>query len=418
MSKFLNFISSILLIIIGIALIYSYESVLFLVGLVMVVTLIMMIIRSVIQFMGKDEPKKAFMRIIVLTIFTVVFAIQPWFYTYALPNIYGWWALLNSLLLFFNYFVSIKDHHNHSWVVLLNALITLVFSVSLIFATRKYFSIFILIAGVYSLYMGIGQLLPLIFPKWKTNVKLPLALSYLLSPALIRWINSKVEDGTYGEEDVKITPNTKYKLEVFVYVKETGYEMSGHCNISFKGKTYAYGAYDYKTRRLHGLTGDGVLVVCDRDEYLKHMVLNEHKTAISFGLEIDENEEKQIQERIDELMSRSFEFPSDAELLERNEPIDSEAKDILSRMYRGAGAKFYHFHHGMFKTYSLVYTNCVYITNHLIKNKDIDLIDARGLITPGAYFGFLNNQYELKTGKVTSRTLFKDLEYYNSNFKK
>lgn len=409
-------IAGVILIVTGIFLTYSYQTIIEAARMLSIVALAMVGISHVIHALRQIDVRKSLLLAAVSFVLMVLFAVWPMVFTLLHPRLFGWWALINAVAIAISVVIAFRDHHPHSLWVLINGVITLIFGLLLTTSPGRYIDWYMFLAGAYLIYLGIGWILPVILPKWTTQVKMPVFVSFLLSPIMIRKIDRMIDRGQLRKEQMQVQPNTTYPLEVFLFIKETGYEMLGHCNIAFKGKSYVYGAYDHMTRRLHGITGDGVLVVADRDQFVKHVIENEHKTIISFGIELTPKQEQIIQDRIDSLMARSYSFMCDAEKTEKGLPVSGNGQDILSRMYRHTDAMFYHFHEGIFHTYSLFYTNCVYMTNYLIRNQQLDLFEVRGLITPGAYYCFLNNQYELQTGIVKSKQLFKDYEYYKEVF--
>ncbi|MGN1054332.1 MAG: hypothetical protein ACI4P1_03545, partial [Erysipelotrichaceae bacterium] len=65
------------------------------------------------------------------------------------------------------------------------------------------------------------------------------------------------------------------------------------------------------------------------------------------------------------------------------------ADDYISDVYKDTGCELYKFKRGKFKTYFVFTTNCVGITDYLIRNKEIDLLNMSGIVSPGTYLNFL-----------------------------
>ncbi len=409
----LSVLIALLLITAGIQMLVNYKIFVSYAGYLVIAALAIMALRNLVDLFTKPNKLSYGLLLLVEITFLTLFAIQPYFYFLIYPQLYGWWALINGIALSISFVIAYRDKLPFTFWTFLNAIINLAAGVLFIFTAERHLKLFSLFGGIYLIYLGVGSLMPLIFPKWWLSVKLPLSLSIFVTPTIIAWVNRAVKTGKMTAEDLAPKKNDKYPLEVFVYIKPKGKSILGHVNIAFQGKTYAYGAYDYKTRRLFGLTGDGVLEVTDRDAYVNQMVVKEGETAVCFGIDLDPAQIRMISDRIEALMKRTIPFSCDYEIKEQGlpQPYKDPPVDILSRLYSGAKqTKFYHFIPGQFHTYSLIFTNCVYLTNYLIKNKNLALFDTRGLITPGNYFGFLNEKYEMKDPTVVSRQIFRHLK--------
>ncbi|MCI5774810.1 MAG: hypothetical protein MR210_09625 [Erysipelotrichaceae bacterium] len=195
-------------------------------------------------------------------------------------------------------------------------------------------------------------------------------------------------------------------LEVLIYLKSDGPESFGHVDISFNGLIYSYGCHDAHHRHLGGTFGDGVLIIAHRDKFIKQ-AMDDNKMIISYAFTLTDAEKKIIQERIDELCLRSIPWSCDAKLaLEQKQDV-STINDYPSRVYKATGAMMYKFTKGKFKTYFVLSTNCVLLSDYLVRTPDLNLINLSGIVTPGSYLKFLNEEYLLNSPLLWRRLVYK-----------
>lgn len=177
-------------------------------------------------------------------------------------------------------------------------------------------------------------------------------------------------------------------------------------DFSYQGQTYSYGAFDYHTSRLWGTVADGVLIVADRDKFLKHGNVFKEAVIVKYGLKLNAEQKSIIESRIAELLSRTKRFYSDAELDEQKGQMASNYDSYLANVYLSTRAKTYKFTHGKFKTYFVMSTNCVNLASYVLQMKNLDVINIKGLITPGTYLNYLNNEYLSHSKIVVSRYVY------------
>ena len=196
-----------------------------------------------------------------------------------------------------------------------------------------------------------------------------------------------------------ITTKETPDLWVYFYLKDTGMEIFGHVDIAYKDTIYSYGCHDPHNRRLMGTLGDGVLIVSDRESFIRTNAEVDHKIVLGYGLYLKEKEKAVLEEKIQGLMARTTPWHCDAELYK-----DDTIHDYASRMWKGTHCQFYKFTEGKFHTYFVASTNCVLLADTLIRNKELSLVTLTGFIAPGAYLTFLNQEY--KAGRIAARTIY------------
>ena len=81
-------------------------------------------------------------------------------------------------------------------------------------------------------------------------------------------------------------------------------------------------------------------------------------------------------------------------------------------MITQVNAKFYNFNKSSYKTYVLLSTNCVKLVDNVLVASGGDILRLNGVITPGAYYYHLNNEYKKKKTFGNSESLFQYIINY------
>ena len=76
--------------------------------------------------------------------------------------------------------------------------------------------------------------------------------------------------------------------------------------------------------------------------------------------------------------------------------------DYGCRLHYRTGAKFYKIRKGRFKTYWVLGENCVVFADLMLGLIGADILSMRGVITPGTYFDYLQEEYEKENSPVVS----------------
>ena len=241
----------------------------------------------------------------------------------------------------------------------------------------------------------------------KFYLSIPTILGALLPPHLMKVILSKSEIEQRSEEFDAIKDNIECELEVLVHVAKSGPAQLGHCDLVYQGVVLSYGCYDPHTRHLFGTYGDGVVLLADRDEYLYNCLERENKVLVCFGIALN----KKQKESLDQALITSFEkfvpFESDENLRSKGIELDRACDDYLSRVSRNVEfARYYKISEGRYKTFFVFYSNCVSYVSKLLSAVGLRLFDFSGIISPGAYFDFLNSEFKSSKGHVVSRKVY------------
>ena len=321
-----------------------------------------------------------------------------------IPYVVGWWALLISLIQFINYYVYRKDCLRGAFYRFLLAIISLGIGLYLILNPMGMLPILTSVAGIYliissiiSIFAGIKEIMSDALRKKitkHTNISVPIFLAAIIPMRAFMSINTLKKQNIKNSED--------FDFEVFIYLKGHGPESLGHVDIAYKGKIFSYGLHDPQNRSLHGTLGDGVLIVADRGSFLKQHIEVEKKLIISYGIKLSDIQKKVIEKRITNLMERAIDWKCSLANL------NADASDYASRVFKATDAKMYKFSQGKFRTYFVFSTNCVLLADHIARSKELALFDFNGMVSPGSYISFLNNEYLRPTSSVVSRIIMGD----------
>lgn len=259
-------------------------------------------------------------------------------------------------------------------------------------------------AGIFFILYGLEGILvflrhhhPDSFIARRSNLSLALPMLFSAFYPLRACISIKALEKRIADE--QHIPKQKPDLWVYFYLKDTGMEIFGHVDIAYKDTIYSYGCHDPHNRRLMGTLGDGVLIVSDRESFIRTNAEVDHKIVLGYGLYLNDTQKAVLERKIQELMDRATPWHCDAEIKK-----DDTIHDYASRMWKGTHCQFYKFTEGKFRTYFVASTNCVLLADTLIRNKELSLVTLTGFIAPGAYLTFLNQEY--KAGRIAARTIY------------
>ena len=242
---------------------------------------------------------------------------------------------------------------------------------------------------------------------WKRGfrISLPPVISAFIPEWLIRSINKSLQQG----EPLKLAEaktGQEPRLKVMVHVGPEGFQKIGHITFSYDGIVYSYGNYDDESHRLNGTIGDGVWFNVPLADYVPNVMHYENNSLFEFGIRLDEKQEEAVHRVLQELYDRSFRWYT---RLEREDGYDRFSEfegDYPSRLHYRTGAKMYKFKRGKYKTYWALGDNCAAFTDLILGKLGADALSIRGIISPGTYLDFLQNEYERPGSPVITRKTY------------
>lgn len=345
-----------------------------------------------------------------LSIFNLVSGIillfSPSFFPVYMYLFSGLWMLGASLLFAIDAWVRNHDGQPGAMRRMLFAIYGTLIAIFLLFGRQLNIKVEILsiTAGIFFILYGLEGILvflrhhhPDSFIARRSNLSLALPMLFSAFYPLRACISIKALEKRIADE--QHIPKQKPDLWVYFYLKDTGMEIFGHVDIAYKDTIYSYGCHDPHNRRLMGTLGDGVLIVSDRESFIRTNAEVDHKIVLGYGLYLNDTQKAVLERKIQELMDRATPWHCDAEIKK-----DDTIHDYASRMWKGTHCQFYKFTEGKFRTYFVASTNCVLLADTLIRNKELSLVTLTGFIAPGAYLTFLNQEY--KAGRIAARTIY------------
>lgn len=372
----------------------------------------------IMNFFKVDHRLNQLIDIIVWTVAIVFAFLYPETFFMILPRLVGAWILLHAIVKIIVMWIKHHDHLSipiHSFLYLLGDLAMCFFLITSPVQHELFISIFM---GGYFIIYGGNTLLDLIreitpvgsgaMLDDKIRLSVPPVVSVIIPPHLMATLLNKDKEEQVKEHFEAIKNDIPVDMEVLIHLAPSGPAMLGHADLVYRGYAMSYGCYDPHTRHLCGTMGDGVVIIAPRDTYMHNCLVNENKVLISFGISLNAKQKERLNKRLLEVFTNFTDFQSDEDLRLMNKPYEGACDDYLSRVRRTSPkACFYKIKEGKLKTFFVVSSNCVYFLSTIISAIGLHLVDLSGIISPGAYYDFLNKQFKSSKGFVVSRKLYR-----------
>lgn len=275
----------------------------------------------------------------------------------------------------------------------------------------------LMLLGFYLLVLGISNIRDGIFfdayhenPKLKRRmrVSLPIFVTALIPINTLRKVNAFLATNTDESAEQaydRIKTGKTVEIEVFIHTSESSLPLAiGHVDICYQRKVISFGSYDPTSERLFGTIGDGVLFKADREKYIELCKTESQKTLFGYGLDLTEEQEKAIQERLAEIDQLLIPWEPSKET-----SLDKEGKPQHTYSYllqRDADAQLYKFKSSKFKTYFVLSTNCVLLADSIIGRAGTDILSPQVFIAPGTYQDYLDKEYDKPNSLVVSKLIY------------
>ena len=265
--------------------------------------------------------------------------------------------------------------------------------------------------GLYFLVMGIRFFMNALpgtgkTYRWKRGMRimLPPVISAILPDWFLQRINESIKK---GEPLVLHEQKTRKKpqLQVMVHVGPKGFQKIGHISFAYKGVVYSYGNYDSDSFRLNGTIGDGVFFNAAVEDYIPNMLQVENNTIFEYGILLDEKQEKSVERELASMRNNSYRWYTKIERGDGYDEFRRYEADYPSRLHYRSGAKMYKFKGGKFRTYWALGDNCAAFADVVLGALGADVLNIRGIISPGTYLDFLQTEYQRVNSPVITRTI-------------
>lgn len=373
--------------------------------------------RSIARNDNKKKLIEIIIRIFLDFLFTMLLLYKMDIILASATIILGIYILVHSLLHLLNYILYRVYNIGSRIRLLFNYIVTFILGIILVISPVKNMFLTYLILGIYLIFLGLSKLNDLIIEvmpiktsnkiKSKVIIQMPVLFAMLIPKRLIKSINSilKVDDEYpmfYSKKEEKAVD-----LEVLIHLAESGSASFGHVEISFEGKTYSFGNYDAHSRMFFDLIGDGVICIADRDAYLNYALENKDRYVVSFGLNLTDKQKQIVKDRINKLINfNTKDYYPDLELYQQGKLPKNNYNDMSSEIYRYANGRFKKIVKGRNKKFFVLKTNCVMVANSILTGINGNLVTINGIISPGSYYDYFNNEFLKKNSIVVSRIVY------------
>ncbi|MEG0495712.1 MAG: DUF308 domain-containing protein [Eubacterium sp.] len=372
---------------------------------------------------GQGEVLEAFVNLgFAIVLFMFRFPLAKY-----IPDFFALWILLNSIIRLMSAVTYLKDGVPNYGAYFINGFLTLVFGLFLLLNNRINILGFSLIAGIYLIWYGVTMLFDALNEEKtqqkmsagakkmqrKLRIAIPPIIGGLLPRRLLKEYDAKVasEDAnTYIQEQNVVIQEKKgvvpYNVEILVHLSKKFMESFGHVDLILGNQAISYGNFDSHSFRLFGIISDGLLFKCNKDRYLQQSVYHDNQVLIGFKVKFNDDELKQIEKNFEKLQENMTEWYCDTQLMEQGFLEKGIYEDTADIIYKTSDALFYKFKKGTLKTYFALDTNCVKVADSIFENTFFDKPAIPGIVTPGAYYQFLENEL-LKVGtKVYEKHIY------------
>lgn len=276
--------------------------------------------------------------------------------------------------------------------------------------------------GLYLLIYGVCKILNFVFitlaydDNNKLYLPIPVLFTAFIPRRLLKLIGIKIKNNDDKEFDFNKN-NKPSDIEVVIHLAKNGTSSFGHIEVAYKNKIYSYGNYDKHSRSLFGGIGDGVVLVADKDKYIKYCVMNKNRYIVVFGLTLSDKEKQIVEKRIKKLLTENtIDYYPDQQLYEQGRLESGNYVDMSSEIYKLANGKFKKITAGKHKKFFVLKTNCAMVANYILSSVDKKIVAINGIITPGTYYNYLNERLMLNKTNVISRKIY-TREYYEPKLK-
>lgn len=354
-------------------------------------------------------------------LFVLVLSLFPGIPLSIIPIVFGLYMLLNAIVRLLTFIALVKNNASGKIKEFIMMIIYLTIGIPMLFAPIQSIELLLKIIGIYLILLGttyikdfVSSLVPRKY-KNKLNrrirISLPVLFEAIIPYQVLKEINqymNKTDDDKIIKNLTSNKENIEPDMEVFVHTSERGYNRFGHVDLYFDGEVISYGNYDCDSKKYFDMFGDGVLFTTNsKDKYIPFCIKESDKTIFGFGLKLTDKQKNNIRKHLNKMRENLYEwdpsYKKNINCKDRN-----KYDDYSSRLYRKTKANFYKFKSGRFKTYFIVGINCCLLADQIIGKSGSDILKMNGIITPGAYYEYLNNEFYKNNSMVITKTVYNE----------
>lgn len=360
-------------------------------------------------FAKRDEHRPSLFHALLMLGFAILLSIHTGFIASSASLVFAVWISINAIAKYIYAYQLWKTKSRGKIRTLLQGMLYTLFAITIFSDLTGSAVPLSWLLGLYSLVSSFFALIDAIREllgtdlngkrvKQRVRFKPPVLLTALLPMRFLRMMDDpdeEVEVAKWTRQETALN-NPQPDLEIFLHLGKNAAFGFGHMDIALEGKAYSFGNYDNESSRLFGAFADGVFLEADRDKYLKYVLTHEKQRMIGYGVVLSELQKAAVLKKINAFLYQSKRWYPSAEKTPEPKLMEQEAQ-----------AEFYKIGQGPFKTYNVLTTNCVAVTNMLSGRGGVDLMNPQGIITPGTYSEFLDRQFRRKKSIVVSRTVYR-----------
>lgn len=383
-------------------------------------------IMSLINFISKqghltEKRKKTFLfSAVINTLMGVLVLVMPQLSFRLTVIIFALYILLNGASKLADFIIRKINRQHGGWLDFLAFVFFLTFSIILFFSNKST-NAFLITAGIYCIMYGVSTLsdfVARVVPqkaktaiKRKIRISLPVFISTFIPLGTLRYINEyiTVNDELPELQGPERNDNNPPDIEVMVHVSNNGSGKIGHLDFCIDGEVISYGNHDWSSHKLFAVFGDGILFTAEKERYLDFSVTHDRKMVFSYGFRLTPEQLSSVKEEINKLKSLTVPWKAPFERAQEENPKTAKLTDFhdyCSKLWFGTRAKFFKFKKGKFKTYSVLSTNCVLLTDTILGKAGADIVFINGIASPGIYYDYLEKLYMSPNSAVISKKIY------------
>ena len=317
------------------------------------------------------------------------------------------YLILISLIKISTFIVYKLNKTRGFYRLLTSGLIDLLFAIIIITNLKRSVRFLTFIFGLYFIAIAFQYMIDWFFEYHKRdnrNRSFRWTIPTIFSIFIPYTVSTRINRSLTNNQDFNKIDN-KVDLEILISVKDSNIGKFGHADFIFNDKVYSYGNYDEDSKKFFDTVGDGTLIVAsNKKKYINFCIDNSKKTFFDFGISLTDIQKQKVEEKINAIMNDTYLWKCKQELNPKE-----EYTDYGSKLWRNTKCKYYKFNSkSKYKTYYVMWTNCVKVIDEILRVTGSPIIRLNGVITPGTYYYFLNEEYNKKNSNVISKKVIGD----------
>lgn len=323
-----------------------------------------------------------------------------------IPFVFSIYLLFNSLVKLVNYLILKKVKLYSRFKELFFFLFFIILSFVFMIYPYDRLDIFVMIIGIYFIVVGFSKINDFLMDILPDNIKLkikrrikitlPVFLDAFIPQAVLKNINKINNLDDFNKYDTN--------LKILIHLSDYGVNQFGHMDIIIDGIIYSYGNYDRNSRKLFATLGDGVLFKTkNKKNYINFCLSHNRETIIEYGIKTTDKQMEKLNFQLNKVLNDSYKWYP---------PVVSK-KNVkklyyADKIYNATKASFYKFKGSKFETFFIVGTNCTYFINVLLENSIFIHLKLMGILSPGTYYEYLEENYNSKNSKIIYKKIYKN----------